>query len=414
MKRTKTITLLLTIAVILIGCSKTPPAKEETETAKNFGQDLSFLKEHTDIIVLSDQAGKSQVAIAPAYQGRVMTSTAGGSTGDSYGFIKYDLIASGKIQEHINPYGGEDRFWIGPEGGQYSIFFAKDVPFDLEHWFTPAFIDTEAFDLVSSTAQTAAFQKKTQLANYSGTVFDLTIDREVALLDRATAAAKLGIGIDKAVKMIAYESINRITNTGKDTWKKETGLLSIWILGMFKHSPKTIVVCPYVAGSEEKLGPIVNDAYFGKVPADRLAITEKAVYFSGDGQYRSKIGLSPSRAKPVAGGYDADAGLLTIVQYTKPEGATDYVNSMWQLQDKPYAGDVINSYNDGPSEPGADPFGPFYELETSSPAAALKPGESISHTHRTIHLQGTEQQLDPIVQKVLGVSIADIKTVLAK
>jgi hypothetical protein len=116
----------------------------------------------------------------------------------------------------------------------------------------------------------------------------------------------------------------------------------------------------------------------------------------------------------VAGSYDADAGLLTIVQYTKPEDATDYVNSMWQLQDKPYAGDVVNSYNDGPSEPGADPFGPFYELETSSPAAALKPGESISHTHRTIHLQGTEAQLEPIVQKVLGVSIADIKTSLAK
>ena len=409
-----TITLLLTIVIILTGCSKTPPAKEETETTRNFGRDLSFLKEHTDIIVLSDKAGASQVAIAPAYQGRVMTSTAGGAAGDSYGFIKYDLIASGQIQKHINPYGGEDRFWIGPEGGQYSIFFAKDVPFDLEHWFTPAAIDTEAFDLVSSTAQTAVFQKKTQLTNYSGTVFDLTIDRRITLLGRAAAAAKLAARIDKGVKMVAYESINRITNTGKDAWKKETGLLSIWILGMFKHSPITIVVCPYVAGSEDELGPIVNDAYFGKVPTDRLAITEKAVYFSGDGQYRSKIGLSPSRAKPAAGSYDADSGLLTIVQYTKPENATDYVNSMWQLQDKPYAGDVVNSYNDGPSEPGAEPFGPFYELETSSPAAALKPGESISHIHRTIHLQGTEAQLDPIAQKVLGVSIADIKTAFAK
>ena len=413
MKRMKTITLLLTIVIILTGCGKTPPAKE-AETAKNFGQDLSFLKEHTDIIVLSDETGGSQIAIAPAYQGRVMTSTADSAAGDSYGFIKYDLIASGQIQKHINPYGGEDRFWIGPEGGQYSIFFAKDAPFDLEHWFTPAVIDTEAFDLVSSTAKTAVFQKKTQLTNYSGTVFDLTIDRRIALLGRAAAAAKLAAKIDKGVKMVAYESVNRITNTGKDAWKKETGLLSIWILGMFKHSPKTIVVCPYVAGSEDELGPIVNDAYFGKVPADRLAITEKVIYFSGDGQCRSKIGLSPSRAKPAAGSYDADAGLLTIVQYTKPENATDYVNSMWELQDRPYAGDVVNSYNDGPSEPGAEPFGPFYELETSSPAAALKPGESISHIHRTIHLQGTEAQLDPIAQKVLGVSIAEIKTALAK
>jgi hypothetical protein len=27
---------------------------------------------------------------------------------------------------HINVFGGEDRFWLGPEGGQFSIFFAKD------------------------------------------------------------------------------------------------------------------------------------------------------------------------------------------------------------------------------------------------------------------------------------------------
>lgn len=419
MKHTKTIILLLTIGLILAGCSsKTPPAETEQETktettaAKNFGEDLNFLKEHTEIIVLSDKTGKAQVAIAPAYQGRVMTSTADGLDGDSYGFLKYELIASSQVQEHINTYGGEDRFWLGPEGGQYSIFFAKGVAFDLEHWFTPAVIDTESFEVASSSAANATFEKKTQLTNYSGTVFDLAIERDISLVDRKTVAVKLGVEIADAVNVVAFESINTVTNTGQNAWTKESGLLSIWILGMFKHSPTTTVVCPYVTGPEDELGPIVNDAYFGKVPDDRIAITDEAVYFKGDGQYRSKIGLSPSRAKPVAGSYDAETGLLTIVQYTKPEGATDYVNSMWEIQDKPYGGDVVNSYNDGPSEPGADPFGPFYELETSSPAAALKPGEFISHTHRTIHLQGTEAQLDPIAKKVLGVSIADIKAAL--
>ncbi|NIY45616.1 MAG: hypothetical protein GWN22_18560, partial [Gemmatimonadetes bacterium] len=87
----------------------------------------------------------------------------------------------------------------------------------------------------------------------------------------------------------------------------------------------------------------------------------------------------PYRATPVCGSYDAAARLLTIVQYNQPAGATDYVNSMWELQDEPFGGDVVNSYNDGPPEPGAEPLGPFYELETSSPAAALAPGESITH-----------------------------------
>ena len=413
MKYTKSIIILLAIGLIFTGCStKTPPTNTEATTTKNFGEDVEFLKENTDIIVLSDAANKAMVAIAPAYQGRVMTSTAAGLSGDSYGFLKYELIASGEVQQHINPYGGEDRFWIGPEGGQYSIFFAKDAAFDLEHWFTPAVIDTDFFGVIAQSATRVSFAKSAQLTNYSGTVFDFLILRTIRLLDRNTAAAKMNVDIADTINVVAYESGNTIHNNGKNAWKKETGLLSIWILGMFKPSPTTTIVCPFVAGPEDKLGPIVNDEYFGKVPAERLAVSETAVYFKGDGQYRSKIGLSPRRAKPVAGSYDADAGLLTIVQYSMPEGATDYVNSMWKIQEKPYGGDALNSYNDGPSEPGADPFGPFYELESSSPAAALKVGESISHTHRTIHLQGTEDQLDPIAKKVLGVSIADIKAAL--
>ena len=44
-----------------------------------------------------------------------------------------------------------------------------------------------------------------------------------------------------------------------------------------------------------------------------------------------KIGLTPQRAAG-AGSYDATRQLLTLVQYTKPEGATDYVNSMWNCR----------------------------------------------------------------------------------
>lgn len=40
---------------------------------------------------------------------------------------------------------------------------------------------------------------------------------------------------------------------------------------------------------------------------------------------------------------------------------------------------------------GLDPLGPFYELETSSPAAALNPGESLRHIQRTIHIKGPEK-----------------------
>jgi hypothetical protein len=53
-------------------------------------------------------------------------------------------------------------------------------------------------------------------------------------------------------------------------------------------------------------------------------------------------------------------------------------------------------------------MGPFYELESSSPAKALKPGENIIHTQTTFHFQGEEEQLNRLTTQILGVSIHDI------
>ena len=105
----------------------------------------------------------------------------------------------------------------------------------------------------------------------------------------------------------------------------------------------------------------------------------------------------------------ADLEVLTLVELTIPMGAHDYVNSMWQLQDEPFAGDVVNSYNDGPPEPGAKPLGPFYELESSSPALELGPGEFREHVHRTAHFVGDDAALDPLARAALGVGIAEIR-----
>jgi len=379
-----------------------------------FGDDIDFLKKHTDVIVLSDQAGDAKVAVIPCMQGRVMTSTAEGDKGLSFGWINRELIASKAVLKHINCFGGEDRFWLGPEGGQFSIFFAKGVPFDLEHWFTPAAIDTEPFDVVRKTGDQAEFGKKLELTNYSGTKLSLEVNRQVRLLPVETVWRNLGVAPVAGVKAVAYESVNRITNTGKEPWKKDTGLLSIWILGMFNPGDAMTVVVPINPGPESQLGKPVNDEYFGKVPADRLKVTDKTVFFSADGKCRSKIGVGPKRAKPNLGSYDAANNVLTVVQYTLPAGAADYVNSMWKIQENPYGGDVVNSYNDGPPAPVAKPLGPFYELESSSPAAALEPGKSLQHVHRTIHLKGPEKDLDAVAKATLGVGREEIKAALRK
>jgi hypothetical protein len=343
-----------------------------------------------------------------------MTSTAGGSNGLSYGWVNRDLIASGKTQPHINVYGGEDRFWIGPEGGQFSVFFKKGDAFDLDHWQTPASFDTEPFELVSKGPDFVICRKTIQLTNYSGTTFNLEVNREIRLLDAKSAQKHLGVTLKPDVKIVAYESLNSVKNTGANAWTKEGGLLSIWILGMFNASPATTITIPFEKGDKAKLGPVVNDAYFGKVPADRLVVKDGMIYFAADAKYRSKIGISPLRTKPLLGSYDAVNKVLTLIQFTFPKGVVDYVNSMWELQKKPFGGDVVNSYNDGPPKPGAVQLGRFYELETSSHALKLKPNVSGTHVSRTIHLQGSDSELDAVARAALGVGLNEIKNGLKK
>jgi hypothetical protein len=403
------------LGTVWLGVAGCRPADEAGSPAPGgaFESDVAFLRQHTEVVLLADAAGEAQVVVAPGYQGRVMTSTTGGSNAPSFGWLGRVAIASGQRQPHMNVFGGEDRFWLGPEGGQYSLYFKAGDPFDLEHWQVPEPIDWGPWEIASQSATDVRFRKRMLLRNYAGTHVDIDVDRTVRLLAAADVAAQLGASPGSGVRTVAFESSNTVTNAGSAQWRQESGLVSVWILGMFTPSRETTIAIPFAPGPESELGPIVNDAYFGKVPADRLIVKGPAIFFRGDGQYRSKIGLSPSRALSVAGSYDASRRVLTLVQYTRPAGASDYVNSMWEIQREPYKGDVINSYNDGPPAPGQPPLGPFYELETSSPALTLAPGQRYTHVHRTFHLVGSETDLHRIAHATLTVGIADITNAFA-
>ena len=60
------------------------------------------------------------------------------------------LISSGEKKKQFNPVGGEERFWLGPEGGQYSIYFQKGDSFNIAHWQVPPVVDTVAYDVLQS------------------------------------------------------------------------------------------------------------------------------------------------------------------------------------------------------------------------------------------------------------------------
>jgi hypothetical protein len=376
-----------------------PPAP----AAPTFADDVAFLRAHGEIEIL-EAPGGGRIAVSPKYQGRVMTSAVA-ADGRSIGFLHRAFIEAGKTGTAFDNYGGEDRFWLGPEGGQFALYFPPGAPFSFDRWQTPAAFQEGAWPVVERSPQSLTMKRSMHVVNYAGTAFDLEVTRTVRLLSEADAKARLGMGPGEGVKLVAFETENRVTNTGKSAWTKDKGLLSMWILAMYNPSPDTNVVIPFAPGS----GPIVNDRYFGKVPAERLVVREGAagaeghLFFRCDGHYRSKIGVGPARATPSLGSYSESAGLLTVVQFDKPKDATDYVNSMWEKQKEPFGGDVVNSYNDGPTEPGKASLGGFYEIETSSPALALAPGASATHTHRTFHFVGGRAGLDPIAEKALGV-----------
>ena len=121
------------------------------------------------------------------------------------------------------------------------------------------------------------------------------------------------------------------------------------------------------------------------------------------------MGLPASRATNLCGSYDSSKGVLTILWCSLPDAPSAYVNGQWGPQEDPFAGDVINSYNDGPVEDGSI-MGPFYEIETSSPGAELAAGASLVHTQKVVHIQGEDRQLAPIVQKLFGADLNVIKS----
>ena len=119
------------------------------------------------------------------------------------------------------------------------------------------------------------------------------------------------------------------------------------------------------------------------------------------------LAFRPMIAKPIVGSFDFKKNVLTILI---PEVQKDamYVNSKWEIQKQPYKGDVINSYNDGPLQDGTQ-LGPFYEIESSSPAKELKPGETEEYHQTTIHFQGDYLALKELAQQLLHVDLDEVK-----
>ena len=407
------IQLIFIFATLFTACNpsgnKNSPTMKNTFAKGTYGYDLDFFTRHNiKTVELKDSATGASVMIVPEFQGRVMTSSTNGREGQSFGWINYSFIESAEKNDQFNPFGGEERIWLGPEGGPFSVYFKKDAEQIFANWIVPKEIDTEGFDLTNQTSESVSFRKDFPLENASGNRLDIGIERNVKILGLAEAENAMNMKMHDSLTFVAYESENILINKGNTSWNAETGILSIWMLSMFNPSEEGVVFIPFKTGDEKESGKIVTDDYFGKVPSDRLIISDGIIFFKTDGKFRSKIGISPQRALPWCGSYDPANRVLTLLWYSAPEKPLEYVNSKWGATDNLLSGDVVNSYNDGPVEDGSI-MGPFYEIESSSPAAMLNAGEKITHTQRIFHISGDENKLSLITENLFGLTITEIK-----
>ena len=369
-----------------------------------YGYDLECLQKYQTAVELV--GGESRVLVAPDLQGRVMTSTTSGKQGYSFGWVNHELFAAEKRSDQFNAFGGEERFWLGPEGGQFSFYFEKEKAMEIDNWKVPSVIDVMPWEVKEVMPEMVTVNQAFKLKNYSGTEFRMEVTRRVGIILSDEIVFSLNCQPGPSVKSVAYESLNQLKNIGENVWTKTGGLPSIWMLSMYNPSPEVMIIVPF---NKEAEGPILKADYFDEIPEDRIKIKASHVLLKADGQYRSKLGIPPARAKRFLESYDPANQRLTILETTINPYASDYVNSAWdEVQEEPFKGDLINVYNDGPLANGAQ-LGPFYELESSSEALQLEPGQSHIHIQRTYHFEGSEQDLNAISEKVLGVSLLKLE-----
>ena len=380
------------------------PEPSEADLWK-FGNDIAFLDKNADCVVIGE--GDSFIAISPKLQGRVMTSTLEGKDGYSLGWVNRKLIASGESESHRNLFGGEDRFWVGPEGTDFSVFFPANSLFVGENWKIPAGLTSEPWKLTAHSDKQIRVEKELSFANMKNQRFKAEVLREISYISKENATKILNLEVPDSVKCVAYQSLNKITNKGDKPWSLENGIISVSAMSCFHANKSTYGFVPYNEG--DKLGNIITDTYNEPIGTDRLSIFPSFVRMRLDGTKIAEINMSPRRSKGILGTYDAERNILTIVTYIQPSTPRKYLPANWRRTNDIFDGDSVRLFNSGSRKEGDFDSPRFYETATYSPALALEPEKSHIHVQRVFHFKGSEYELGAIAYKLLGVSMKTLR-----
>lgn len=355
-------------------------------------------------ILLRHPATCAAVAVAPSLVGRVMCSTFDSSAGEANAWVNQAAIEKGKVDPVFNNFGGEERFWLGPEGGPFGLMFGqKKSSFD--NYLVQPGMTSLSYQVAGKDERSVTLKAEMALRNTRKTEFSLRVERRISLL----ADSPYAVEIPGTADSVAFQSENVVTNIGGAPWTRESGTLAMWCLGQFLEHPHLSVIVPVrPAGGGFSSAPTV-DEYFkdfclgGVFPPERRINYDGHVILKADGKVRGKIGVKKERAGGRLGSYNPNNEHLILVDHDfYPE--SDYATGYWRSYSDAFDGDALSVYIDGPEKLGG-PTGLSYELETMSPALFLKPGQSFAYRNRTFHLRAGRESVGFVCRRFLKAEI---------
>ena len=379
----------------------------------SMGQELSFLSQYSvDARILRNE--DSMLVFSPTYHGRVLTSACGGEDSPSLGWYNRRALAFHDKNLRTTFIGGEDSFVIGPEGGETSVYFEQGALFSEENRKLPAIVSTAAWKLVDCSQTRARFEVSGELTNAKGAKFSVKAEREISLLSRDDVSKILGVEIPQNLKVAAFQSMNKLTNTGSADWSEKYGMLNLGVVGAFNANKTVNAFVPYRAGDASELGDIVRDNVFDSsfvstADTGRVFVADDYVRFSCDGRHISGIGISARRSEGIVVSYDDKNSILTIVLYISPSGNRAYLPMSWRDTRSSFDGDAISVFNNGPASKNIYAADKFYTIASNSPALNLAAGKSQFHLQRTFHFTGSEYDLDLLSYKLTGISLKQMR-----
>ena len=398
------------------GLSRLPPRRARGRRRRS-ADDVAFLRKHTPVVVLTDGQGM-RVAVAPDLQGRVMTSSARGDAGPELR-LDQPRAASPRARATRTSTPTAARTASGSDRRAASSRSSsrRAIPSTSRIGTRRPPIDTEPYPVTVARGGPRHLPQGHDSHQLLGHAVRPRASIASCASCRAPQALKdLGPGRARSrCRSVAFESENRITNSGHaavDGRRRASSRSgSSACSSRRRRRPSS---CRSSPGRRATLGPIVNDAYFGKVPGrpprgPRAACSSSAATASTAARSASR----PRARVPVLGSYDASGrraharavqpargrARLRQLDVGDPEGA---VRGRRREQLQRRAARARARSRSGRSTSSRPP-----RPRPPSPA-----GGSLVHRHRTIHLVGDKAALDAIARKALGASLDTITSAL--